>query len=452
MTLSRRTMAIIVGGLLGLVALNPIVYDSSTVAAQVVETPLVPGADPSREPPVPAAAETGADIISTETVVGVPVTPTVEPTASPSPTTVPTLIIGARPLSIEQAASVASAAAGQEFIYSLHISSSSASARAIRVQARIDAQIEMIGLIVSDGSCRGSNPLICDVHARQDQPATIVIGLRVRPEAQAGTRIVGQSLAQDDEYNTAATDQVFVDIVTATPTLVPPLPNVNAQAPVPTAGSAPSNVPASDPVVSAQQPSSTVGEEEEVDEEIEQEDEEQAATLTPTSAMTATVEAASPTPAATPAPTAPPTDTAPAVPVATARPSQPRPTAVRPPTPAATRPSASLPNTATTTPTVGGAVALLGLALVVRGTRRVRRAGARLAEQGAITTQLGPLLRAVATRQRAAATNIAEMELRSRQLSDRLEQKTSEHLVQLDEHKPTVLPRRARRYEDHEEG
>jgi hypothetical protein len=415
MTLSHRAMAIIVGGLLGLVALNPIVHDSSTVAAF-------------------------------ETVV--------EPTASPSPTSVPTLIIGARPLSIEQAASVTSAVAGDEFIYSLLISSSSANVRTIRVQARLDAQIEMIGIIVSDGSCRDGNPLVCDVRAHRDQPATIVIGVRVRPEAQTGTRIVGQSLAQDDEYNTASTDQVFVDIVmpgrlspdsVATPTLVPPPPEVNAQAPMPTAESIPPSTPDSGPVVSAQQPSPTEEEVEEADEEVEQDDEEQAATLTSTSVPTATVEAATLTP--TPVPTAtvetdtptsaptlvPPTNTAPAVLLATARPAQPRPTAAPSPAPEATRPSAPLPNTATTTPAVGGAVALLGLALVVRGARRVRRAGARLAEQGAVTTQLGPLLRVIAARQRAAATNIAKMERQSRQLADRLNQTSAEEERSADE-------------------
>lgn len=365
----------------------------------------------------------------------------------------PTAHLGQPPLSLQSSASVASAGAGQQFNFTATVAGSSAEPRSVELRATIDGQLELLSASASGGSCSGGATLVCKFTVRSGQPATIVAAVRVRPNAAPDSRLIYQVLAQDDQSNTAASDQVVVTVAGALPTPANPPPN---SAPNPASGQA---APASDedlpgrPTVPASQPTRTAR---------------PAATAAPaggtssdgqaSSQPTSAAPAAQPVvpiglppvaqaqPAASIAVGSPPAAgvapaaqsamasddswlaSVPAVPAPASDPpalaqvsdpaasalwspaesAPPQPAQIAPapqeapaalePKQAQQRPVVLLPNTAATLPAAGFVVGLLGLALVVHGLRRVRRAAAQLDRQGAALGRLAALLEAEARR------------------------------------------------------
>lgn len=357
----------------------------------------------------------------------------VTPTASPSPT------VGEPPLTLEQSASVASATFGQEFSYTLLVSSSRDAYHDVEVLDNIDQQLEVLGVGVSNGACSGANQLSCAVRVRRGEPSTIAIRVRVLPNAVPGSAI-SQAIAQDDLQITAASDQVVVALIapspqpTATATATPQ-PETNAvpqatqqiemlpnrveptsappEPPAPHTAPAPSEAPAepSDPVAVPAAPSEAV-------------------------VPVATPDAAGPPVEAQPttsAPIVPPDQAEPQAPALVASPGLPPtlsiPTLVPTTTPDRSRPAeqpaqgAPLPDTAAVGPSFGIAFALFGLALTLHAARRVRRADAWLAYQGARFAQLAPLLRVIADLQHTSAAELDRMQGQSKQLIELMDVK-----------------------------
>jgi hypothetical protein len=357
-----------------------------------------------------------------------------QPDASPQPTAG----LGEPPLRLESSASVASAAAGEQFSFTTTVIAASDDPRAVEVRASIDGQLELLS--VSGGSCSSGATLSCKLSAQRGQIATIVAAVRVRPGAAAGSRLFYQALAQDDQGNTAASDQVVVTIAPAPPSVgIPPaeptaiptppdpalrptvVPNVPANGasapthprhaasrpahPAPTAAPvAPTNTvalnapaaltPPAVPVAILRSSANAVNDPTPGDSAAPADSwlvtapgiEVPAQALDP--GLPAAVALAQPAPEVAPAA---PADAPPAVPVTVAP-----------------RQIVQLPNTAAM-PLIAGFVAvLLGFALILHGLRRVRRAAEQLHRQGAALGRLTTLLKADARRRASMGEGSSE--------------------------------------------
>jgi hypothetical protein len=325
-------------------------------------------------------------------------TPTAVP--QPSATPAPTAGLSEPPLTLHSSASVARAAAGEQFSFTTSIAASSAEPRAVELRASIGGQIDLVS--VSGGSC---SALACKLSVQRGQSVTIVATVQVRPNASPG-QLVYQALAQDDLSTTAASDQVVVTI--AAPPAEPTTPPAPAPSPPPSqarpasGGSAPTQ-PASRPTrpaPTAAQASVAIA--------VAQSTAAPAALALPSVSAAAMHRSADAdswlelAPAAPTQPLDPPVSALaapqPEAPLA----AQPAPTdaSAAAPMAAKQRLLVQLPNTAAAPPSVVLVGFLLGLALTIHGVRRVRRAAAQLDQQ---STALGDLTTLVDVRARQRA-------------------------------------------------
>ncbi|MBK9945473.1 MAG: hypothetical protein IPP13_28115 [Kouleothrix sp.] len=291
--------------------------------------------------------------------------------ASQVPAAPATQVPSTPPLQLSSSASVASAAIGQEFQYTMVVTGDRATPQAVELRAAIDAQLEVLG--AAGGQCSAGATVICGLRLQPQQLATITIAVRVRASARRGTVIGFQALAQDDAQNTAASERIQVMIAPDSPTRAQPAQRRHAPtaAPAPTTPAAPaeSMPPAAALVPSPAQavvPLAAVAPDEGIAFFI--------GTATPGTspapAVAATMPAsqAQPTPAAAgPTPRSLARDTARSVPL--------------------------LPDTALAPPAIGLMVGLAGLALILRGVRRVRRAARLIEPQIAALQRMRELLR-----------------------------------------------------------
>jgi hypothetical protein len=141
------------------------------------------------------------------------VNPTVAPAAQIEATPTAPQPLGDPPITIDKQASTSEVTLGQVFSYTLTITSNSDIERPIDARANIDGQVEVIGLESDTGTCAIENAVVCSLPLQRGQVAKVKIDVRVRDDASVGARIVSQAQAQDGVSNTAASEQVFVDIV-----------------------------------------------------------------------------------------------------------------------------------------------------------------------------------------------------------------------------------------------
>jgi len=205
------------------------------------ETPPAEPQQRATETPEPSPTA-GPSPTSSPTSVNTP-TPTDTPTptsaggATATPTS-PTPVPDVPPLTLSKSASVQFASPGQEFTYSLAVGTNSLVPIRIEVRDPINAQLEVTGTSVSNGSCQVSgNTVVCNVTATVNQPVSININVRVRAFGQSEVIITNQATAQDDRGSTAASDPVMVRIpgggvVSPTPSPDPNRPTPPAATPV----------------------------------------------------------------------------------------------------------------------------------------------------------------------------------------------------------------------------
>ncbi len=195
----------------------------TSTTAPVTNTPVQPSStvDPNLPtntsvPPTvtattdPAATTTATiDPAATATFTALPATATV--TLTPSQT--PTLIVGQPRLSLSKSASVSRAAIGDSYSYSISAFTDSAASTALTVRDDINGALEVTGTSATNGSCSVSgNTVTCALNARSGQPASAVINVRVRSSAAPGASIANQASVRDSSNNTAASEQVLVQI------------------------------------------------------------------------------------------------------------------------------------------------------------------------------------------------------------------------------------------------
>ncbi|MBK9942886.1 MAG: hypothetical protein IPP13_14870 [Kouleothrix sp.] len=140
--------------------------------------------------------------------------------ASQVPAAPATQVPSTPPLQLSSSASVASAAIGQEFQYTMVVTGDRATPQAVELRAAIDAQLEVLG--AAGGQCSAGATVICGLRLQPQQLATITIAVRVRASARRGTVIGFQALAQDDAQNTAASERIQVMIAPDSPTRAQP--------------------------------------------------------------------------------------------------------------------------------------------------------------------------------------------------------------------------------------
>jgi hypothetical protein len=159
------------------------------------------------------------------------VNPTVAPAAQLEASPTATQTIGEPPITIDKQASTSEVTLGQVFSYTLTITSNSDIERPIDARVNIDGQVEVIGLEASTGTCNIENAVVCNLPLQRGQAATVKIDVRVRDDATVGNRIVSQAQAQDGVSNTAASEQVFVDIIAPDQTQLQATPGAQESAP-----------------------------------------------------------------------------------------------------------------------------------------------------------------------------------------------------------------------------
>lgn len=178
---------------------------------------------------------------SLDTTPTAPVSPTIViPTeTSPTPTVpiMPEPTIGDPPLEIEKKASVEQVQPGAVYSYTVHITTTSETTREVEARTSVDGPIELLGAVSEYGECELENPVVCVVDIQLDDTAVVTIEAQVKPDAIPGEQIMSQTLAQDDTYSTASSDQLSVDIVAGVPPRATPgtainLPEVTKVAPI----------------------------------------------------------------------------------------------------------------------------------------------------------------------------------------------------------------------------
>ncbi|ABU57820.1 hypothetical protein [Roseiflexus castenholzii] len=211
---------------------SPTAGPSPTSSPTSVNTPTptsTPTATPGDQTPVATNTPTPTSDAGV-TITPIPTfSPTRTPTFTSTPGPSPTPVLGVPPLTLSKSASVQFASPGQEFTYSLVVDTNSSVPIQIEVRDPINAQLEVTGTSVSNGSCQVSgNTVVCNVTAVVNQPVSININVRVRTGIQSETLIANQAAAQDARGFTAASDSVSVRIPGG---IIPPTPSPDPNRP-----------------------------------------------------------------------------------------------------------------------------------------------------------------------------------------------------------------------------
>lgn len=140
------------------------------------------------------------------------------PTPTPERTALP---VGPAPLTLTKTASTDVVLPGQSFAYTLRIATNRAQARA-EVRDILDPGVEVISIESASGACTSADVIICRVEARAQEPATILITVRVRDTVAPDTWLIGQALTQDDSDFTAASERVAVRVAAPPPVVSAP--------------------------------------------------------------------------------------------------------------------------------------------------------------------------------------------------------------------------------------
>ncbi|MEM8534377.1 MAG: hypothetical protein AAGF95_26255 [Chloroflexota bacterium] len=186
--------------------------------------------------PTPTTEQTSID--ATPTTLVSPTADVVEEiTPTPTVPEMPEPTIGDPPLEIGKEASVEQVQPGEVYSYTVHITTTSEMSREVEARTSIDGPIELLGAVSAYGECKLENPVICMVGAQLDDTAVISIEAQVRVDALPGEEIMSQTLAQDDTFSTASSDQLSIEIVAGVPPRATPgtaidLPEVTKVAPI----------------------------------------------------------------------------------------------------------------------------------------------------------------------------------------------------------------------------
>ncbi len=207
--------------------------------------------------PVTPTADTPTPVTPT------PVTTTPIPTFTPSPTPGATRIT--------KVASLTTVSIGQDFSYSLSVTTQSDSPITLTLRDVLDSNLELLSASAFGGSCFSGQTVLCTLTVSRFNPASVTLQVRVRPSASEGSNIPNQAVLEQGSQQVGVSNVVTVRVlggvpptaqITNTPTQVgtdtptPVTPIVVTVTPITTVTPVVTNTSVASPVPSPPRPTS----------------------------------------------------------------------------------------------------------------------------------------------------------------------------------------------------
>ncbi len=218
-------------------------------------TPVTP--TPVTPTPVTPTADTPTPVTPT------PVTTTPIPTFTPSPTPGTTRVT--------KVASLTTVSIGQDFSYSLSVTTQSDTPITLTLRDVLDSNLELLSVSVFGGTCFSGQTVLCTLNVSRLNPASVTLQVRVRPSASEGSNIPNQAVLEQGSQQVGVSNVVVVRVlgvstptapITNTPTQVgtdtptPVTPTVATVTPVTTVTLVVTNTPVTSPVPPTPRPTS----------------------------------------------------------------------------------------------------------------------------------------------------------------------------------------------------
>jgi len=246
--------------------------DTPTPVTPTVDTPTP--VTPTADTPTPVTSTPVTPTVDTPTpVTPTPVTPTaVTPTpitTTPIPTFTPSPTPGAT--RVTKVASLTTVSIGQDFSYSLSVTTQSDSPITLTLRDVLDSNLELLSVSAFGGTCFSGQTVLCTLNVSRFNPASVTLQVRVRPSASEGSNIPNQAVLEQGSQQVGVSNVVTVRVlgsvpptaqITNTPTQVgtdtptPVTPIVVTVTPITTVTPVATNTPVASPVPSTPRPTS----------------------------------------------------------------------------------------------------------------------------------------------------------------------------------------------------
>ncbi len=253
---------------------------TSGTATPNTPTPVTPTVDtptpvtPTADTPTPVTSTPVTPTVDTPTpVTPTPVTPTaVTPTpitTTPIPTFTPSPTPGAT--RVTKVASLTTVSIGQDFSYSLSVTTQSDTPITLTLRDVLDSNLELLSVSAFGGTCFSGQTVLCTLNVSRFNPASVTLQVRVRPSASEGSNIPNQAVLEQGSQQVGVSNVVTVRVlgsvpptaqITNTPTQVgtdtptPVTPIVVTVTPITTVTPVATNTPVASPVPSTPRPTS----------------------------------------------------------------------------------------------------------------------------------------------------------------------------------------------------
>jgi len=246
--------------------------DTPTPVTPTVDTPTP--VTPTADTPTPVTSTPVTPTVDTPTpVTPTPVTPTaVTPTpitTTPIPTFTPSPTPGAT--RVTKVASLTTVSIGQDFSYSLSVTTQSDTPITLTLRDVLDSNLELLSVSAFGGTCFSGQTILCTLNVSRFNPASVTLQVRVRPSASEGSNIPNQAVLEQGSQQVGVSNVVTVRVlgsvpptaqITNTPTQVetdtptPVTPIVVTVTPITTVTPVATNTPVASPVPSTPRPTS----------------------------------------------------------------------------------------------------------------------------------------------------------------------------------------------------
>jgi len=253
---------------------------TSGTATPNTPTPVTPTVDtptpvtPTADTPTPVTSTPVTPTVDTPTpVTPTPVTPTaVTPTpitTTPIPTFTPSPTPGAT--RVTKVASLTTVSIGQDFSYSLSVTTQSDTPITLTLRDVLDSNLELLSVSAFGGTCSTGQTVVCTLTVSRFNPASVTLQVRVRPSASEGSNIPNQAVLEQGSQQVGVSNVVTVRVlgsvpptaqITNTPTQVetdtptPVTPIVVTVTPITTVTPVVTNTPVTSPVPPTPRPTS----------------------------------------------------------------------------------------------------------------------------------------------------------------------------------------------------